>query len=99
MARILYIGDEVTAAGFRLAGVETRVTEPGDAADALQQALASDAECVLFSGPLAKSVPPALLRQALEAIEPPFTVVPDIRGAGAPPDLVREVRNALGIEA
>ena len=98
MARIVYIGDEVTAAGFRLAGVDTRVTEPGDAADALRQALVGDAECVWLSGPLVESVPPALLQQALEAIEPPFAVVPDVRGVGAPPELVREVRNALGIE-
>ena len=98
MARIVYIGDEVTAAGFRLAGVATRVTEPGDAADVLRQALGGDSECVLFSGPLAESVPPALLLQALEALEPPFAVVPDVRGVGAPPDLLREVRNALGIE-
>jgi hypothetical protein len=43
-------------------------------------------------------VPPALLQQALEGIEPLFAVVPDIRGLAAPPDLVREVRNALGID-
>ena len=36
MARILYLGDEVTAAGFRLAGVETRVTEPADATATLR---------------------------------------------------------------
>jgi hypothetical protein len=53
---------------------------------------------VLLSGPLAEFVPPVLLQQALEAIEPPFAVVPDVRGAGTPPDLAREVRNALGIE-
>jgi vacuolar-type H+-ATPase subunit F/Vma7 len=99
MARLVYVGDEITAAGFRLAGVETRVTQPAEAGEALRQALAGDAECLLLSGQLADSVPPALLQQALEGIEPLFAVVPDVRGAGQPPDLVREVRNALGIEA
>ena len=99
MARVVYIGDEVTAAGFRLAGLETQVTDPGGAGEALRAALAGDDDCVLFSGQLAEYVPPALLQQALEGVEPLFAVVPDIRGLGAPPELVLEVRNALGIEA
>ena len=99
MARVVYIGDEVTAAGFRLAGLEAQVTHAGGAGEALRAALAGPADCVLFSGRLADDVPPALLQQALEGIEPLFAVVPDVRGLAAPPDLVREVRNALGIEA
>ncbi len=99
MARILYVGDEVTAAGLRLAGVETLVTSPTEAGEALRQALTSDEDCILFSGRLVDFVPPALLQQALQGIEPLFAVVPDVRGAGAPPDLASEVRNALGIEA
>ncbi len=98
MARVVYIGDEVTAAGFRLAGLEAQVTDAGGAGEALRAALAGDDDCVLFSGQLTGHVPPALLQQALEGIEPVFAVVPDIRGLAAPPDLVREVRNALGID-
>lgn len=99
MARVVYIGDEVTAAGFRLAGLEAQVTDAGGAGEALRAALAGDDDCVLFSGQLTDYVPPALLQQALEGIEPLFAVVPDIRGLAAPTDLVLEVRNALGIEA
>jgi vacuolar-type H+-ATPase subunit F/Vma7 len=99
MAGILYLGDEVTAAGFRLAGVETRVTDLADAADALSAALESDLDCVLLSGGLVSSVPPALLERAEQTVEPLFCVVPDVRGRDAPPDLARDVRNALGIEA
>jgi vacuolar-type H+-ATPase subunit F/Vma7 len=98
MARVVYIGDEITAAGFRLAGLETQVTNGGGAVTALQAALDGEHDCVLFSGEFAGSVPPALLQQALAGIEPLFAVVPDIRGLAAPPDLVREVRNALGID-
>jgi vacuolar-type H+-ATPase subunit F/Vma7 len=99
MARVVYIGDEITAAGFRLAGLETQVTDDGGAAAALHAALDGEHDCVLFSGEFADRVPPALLQQALEGIEPLFAVVPEIRGRGGPPDLVLEVRNALGIEA
>ena len=56
MARILYIGDEVTALGFRLAGVETRVTEPTDAAAGLREALATDLDCVLVMVGLAEGI-------------------------------------------
>jgi hypothetical protein len=45
------------------------------------------------------SVPPALLERAEQTVEPLFCVVPDVRGRDAPPDLARDVRNALGIEA
>jgi vacuolar-type H+-ATPase subunit F/Vma7 len=99
MARIVYLGDEVTAAGFRLAGVETFVTDAGGAADALRQALEGEADCVLLSGALKAAVPPALLERAEEAVEPLFAVVPDVRGRDAPDDIGRAVRNALGIDA
>jgi vacuolar-type H+-ATPase subunit F/Vma7 len=99
MTRILYLGDEATAAGFRLAGVETRVTSPREAADALREALAGDDECVLLSGRLVDQVPASLLAVALQADTPLFAVIPDVRGEGQPPDLAGEVRNALGIDA
>jgi vacuolar-type H+-ATPase subunit F/Vma7 len=99
MARVLYLGDEVTAAGFRLAGVEARVTDLTDAAEALRAALESDLDCVLLSGGLVSVVPPALLERAEATVEPLFAVVPDVRGRDAPQDLARDVRNALGIEA
>ena len=99
MARVVYLGDEATAAGFRLAGVETRVCDGGEAADALREALQGDAECVLLSGALVEFVPPSLLQPTLQAVEPALAIVPDIRGRGAPADVAREVRNALGIDA
>jgi vacuolar-type H+-ATPase subunit F/Vma7 len=99
MARIVYIGDEVTAAGFRLAGLDTRVAGPGEAAETLRQAVADDAECILLSGRLAEYVPGTYLEAALVAAEPLLALVPDIRGEGAPADLARQVRNALGIDA
>ena len=98
MARILYLGDEVTAAGLRLAGVETRAVMAGDAASALREALAADHECVLLSGSLVEFLPESLLRDALDARETLFAVVADVLGRGATPDVAHEVRDALGIE-
>jgi vacuolar-type H+-ATPase subunit F/Vma7 len=98
MARIVYIGDETTAAGFRLAGLDTRVAAPGDAAETLRQAVADGSDCILLSAMLAGYVPAATLATALTGAEPLFALVPDIRGRGAPPDLAHQVRAALGID-
>lgn len=99
MARIIYVGGEATAAGFRLAGLDARTAVPGDAGEHLRTALADAPDCVLLDGALAEFVPPALLEQAYSTGAPLFAVVPDILGHGAPPDLTRTVRNALGIDA
>lgn len=99
MARIVYIGDEATAAGFRLAGLDTRIAGPGDAAETLRRALGEPNDCVLFDAGLSEFVPSPELDAALAAEAPLFAVVPDIRGRGAPPPLAHTVRNALGIES
>ena len=99
MAHIVYIGDEATATGFRLAGLDTRTSAPGDTAEYLRQALAERPDCVLLDGTLVEFVPPELIERAQAADPTLFAVVPDVRGRGTPPDLVQLVRNALGIEA
>lgn len=99
MARVVYVGSEATAAGFRLAGVDVRTAEPGNAAELLRLSLAERPDCVLLDGTLLDAVPPALFADALASESTLFAVVPDIRGRGAPPDLGRYVRNALGIES
>jgi vacuolar-type H+-ATPase subunit F/Vma7 len=99
VARIVYIGDEATATGFRLAGLDVRAAAPGDAAELLRQALAERPDCVLLDGRLGETVPPALLERAQNLGTTLFAIVPDVRGRGAPPDLERSVRNVLGIDA
>ena len=99
MARIVYIGGEATAAGFRLAGLDVRSSDAGDAPALLRQALAERPDCVLFDGTLLESIPAPLFESALAGESTLFAVVPDVNGGGAPPDLTRYVRDALGIEA
>jgi vacuolar-type H+-ATPase subunit F/Vma7 len=98
VTQVVYIGGEATAAGFRLAGMDTRVASAGDAAAMLRQAFAERPDCVFFDGTLVDYVPAAEIEHALVAISPLFAVIPDIRGRGAPPNLARTVRNALGID-
>lgn len=98
MARIVYIGDEATAAGYRSGGVETRVPSPAEAGEAVRLALEGRSDLALVSAKLAKSVPQALLEAALAGEWPLVTLVPDVYGNGPVPDVALEVRRALGIE-
>lgn len=99
MARVVYIGGEATAAGFRLAGLDVRTAAADDTAELLRNTLAERPECVFLDGNLLDFVPPPLLERALAPGPTLFAVIPDIRGRGAPPDVVQMVRNALGIDA
>lgn len=93
----VFIGDRLTASGFRLAGVRPLLTAPDEALAAFREALKGDAP-VLITAPLAECLPAALLDAAVAAAAPPVTVVP-VAGDGAmPPDMARRVRHALGVE-
>jgi vacuolar-type H+-ATPase subunit F/Vma7 len=99
VARVVYIGDEVTAAGFRLSGLEARAAEPSEAADVLQRAVDGGVELILLSGALVEHVPPRLHATLLTATTPLVAIVADVAGQCGPPDIAREVRDTLGIEA
>jgi vacuolar-type H+-ATPase subunit F/Vma7 len=99
MARVYYIGDEVTAAGYRLAGAEVRVPAPSEVGEALRRACADGADMILLSAALAPQVEPGELSAALIAEAPLVAIVPDVFGRCPPPDVARDVRLALGIES
>jgi len=98
MARIWYIGDEASAAGYRLAGAEVRVPAAQEVPEVFRDARASDAELILLSAQLAGSLPAAELDAALVGTRPLVAIVPDVYGRNPAPDVAREVRLALGIE-
>ena len=94
----IYLGDEVTAAGYRLAGVQVRVPAPGEAGAVFAEALAL-APLVLVSSAVATHVDAAQLRAALTALQPLVLIVPDARGEVMRPDLAARLRGQLGMEA
>jgi len=99
MARIWYIGDEATAAGYRLAGAEVRVPAAEETPSVLRDAREADAELILLSAQLAGSLPRGELDAALVGTRPLLAIVPDAYGRHPAPDVVHEVRLALGIES
>jgi vacuolar-type H+-ATPase subunit F/Vma7 len=98
MAAPIYIGDEVTATGFRLAGVETIVPAPGGEAAALADACGR-APLVLLCASVGARVDAALLRARIAASTPPVAVLPDLAGIAPRPDIAARLRRQLGIEA
>ena len=98
MARIYYIGDEATAAGYRLAGAEVRVPAEEEAPEVFRRAQAADVDLILLSAGLAGTLPPEELEAAVQGERPLVAIVADVHGRHAPPDVARDVRLALGIE-
>jgi len=98
VAAVAFIGDELTATGFRLAGARAWIVPPGAAAEALRAAR-EEASLVLISPLHARQVPPAELEAAQRSFSPLVLVVDDILERDAPPDLEQAMRSALGVEA
>lgn len=96
MATLFFIGDEVTAAGFRLAGAEIRVPGEGDASPAFAEAL-GEAELVLITMACAAELDPADLGRSVRRATPLVLVVPDAVSDVVPQDLGAAVDRVLGI--
>ena len=93
----VFIGDETTAAGFRLAGFETEIPPPGEAGKALSR-VHQQTRLVLITAACARDIPDQDLDEAMRATAPLLLVVPDINAAVEPPDLAVRIRQILGIE-
>ena len=97
MTLAYYLGDEISAAGFRLAGVKTCAPAPGEETDALAAACA-EAKLVLISAAVAAQIDDASLSRALAALSPLTLLVPDAAGKVEMPDIASRLRRQLGLE-
>jgi len=98
MALAIYLGDEVSASGYRLAGVVVRVPDAGGESAAFEQAR-SDAALVLVSTAIAARIPAVRLAAAARALAPLVVLVPDLLGATPLPDIASRLRAELGLDA
>ncbi len=98
MPAAVYLGDEISAAGWRLAGVPVRVPPAGGEAAALARAR-DEASLVLVSAALAVHIDAGALAVAAGALSPLVLVLPDPQGAAVLPDLAARLRTQLGLEA
>ncbi len=98
MVAPVFIGDEVTAAGYRLAGAAV-LTPDLSAVPETFEACRRGAELILMTAEFAQHIDAARLETAQRADRPLLVIVPDARNLTPIPDLEAELRAALGIEA
>lgn len=91
-----FIGDELSAAGFRLAGFRIEIPARGREAVRLRHAC-EQAELVLITAEVAARVPEAELKRWQAAPRPLLLVMPDVRGRFTAPDLGAGLRRQLGL--
>lgn len=92
----VYIGDEVNASGYRLAGLRIRVPMKDELLDVISSAC-SDAPLVLISAGMARELPAAQLETVLARVTPPVVMVPDIQGHTELTDVAVRMRQQLGV--
>jgi vacuolar-type H+-ATPase subunit F/Vma7 len=97
MSAPVFIGDEVTASAYRLAGMVTRVPKKGDVANVFDAATGA-ATLVVISAEYAALLPGETLREAVRRADPLILVVPDGGNRRLPEDLDSRVDRVLGIE-
>lgn len=97
--RPVFIGDEVSAAAYRLAGLDARVVTPEQMPAAIESARGEKPPLVLLGAASLGRVEPGVLEAALRAFDPPVVVVPDAALTAPGPDLAARARGVLGIEA
>ena len=93
----IFLGDELSATGFRLAGLDARTPAQGEEAAGLEQAL-KEGRSVLLGARFASLVPAATLEAALTLLQPMVMVLPDWDGSVFAGDPAAKVRRVLGFE-
>lgn len=96
MALCAFLGDELTALGFRLGGVECHSPTPAET-PALFRGLRERVQLILLTAQAAQALPPDLLRKTQAAQRPLVLVIADVRRRVLPPDQVEQVRRQLGM--
>lgn len=97
MRDVVFIGDTLTAVGFRLAGVPSFAPAPEDLAGRVDAERATCRVLMITAGAFA-ALPPKLAETLEAAQSPLLAILPDVQGRDAVPDIERAVRKALGIE-
>lgn len=97
-APLVFVGNAVRAAGYRLGDFVTVTPEPGQETRAVAQAMAA-ASVVVIDADVAERLSPARLETWLARGTPPIVIAPHADGTCSRADPAERVRIQLGIEA
>jgi len=95
--RPVFIGDEVTAAAYRLAGFDAWICGAAEAPASWARALRQAPPLLLITAECAAALPAEALEAALARLDPIVGIVPDAPNRAPLPDLMSRVRASLGI--
>lgn len=98
--QILFIGDEITAAGFCLTGAKHLPVDlaADDLTSVLDHQLSeADADLVLLTAEYAEHIDATTLSRYQSRLQPLFLVIADSRHRHLAPDLSREISQRLGM--
>ena len=96
MTAPVFIGDEVTAIGFRLAGVRVRTPLREELASVVAWAQRNSL-LILITAEYIAMLDAELQQELLAQQQPPVAVVPDIRAKIPVHDLATHLRSQLGV--
>lgn len=96
MVAPVFIGDEVTAAGFRLAGLRVRTPQQGDLPAVLDWANRSTS-LIYITAEYAATLDDEQQHSLLAQLYPPVVIIPDIRSNTPVRDLAKQLRAQLGV--
>ena len=96
MSAPLFIGDEITAAGFRLAGVRIRTPDESELPRMLDWA-AENALLIYITAEYVALLDEERRNRLLTRLQPPAVVIPDIRSRAPVQDLATQLRAQLGV--
>ena len=91
-----FIGDEVSAAGYRLCGIDVHIASSSNALSLIRKAC-ERASLVLVGSSIVQYIPGTELDQLLASIRPPVIIVPDVRGLQDVPDIAARINKQLGL--
>lgn len=96
MALCAFVGDELSALGFRLGGIECHSPSPEET-PRLFRDLRERVELILLTADAAQALPADLLRKTQAAERPLVLVIADVRRRLLPPNRAELVRRQLGM--
>jgi len=91
-----FIGEEISAAGFRLAGVRIRTPLPEDLSRVIEWAC-NNAPLILITSEFAAMLPASEYERFVSQESPAVLVVPDVRTKTTAENLNMRLRTQLGL--
>lgn len=91
-----FIGDEISALAYRLAGAQVRTPPSHEVETALRWAQ-RHSSLVLLSSEYAQHIPAPELERLLSNVSPPVVLVPDLLGRVSLENLAERLRRQLGV--